>query len=182
MADIATVARPYAKAIFNLGENLEMWVKSLKTLVEVKQTEGFLTWVSSPKTTKEQASLLIQEALLQAKFTASHIEKVMALVAQLLERQRFVLVEQISEQFVKLWQKSQEVIQVKIETAFDLAQNEEQYLKSTLEKDLGQKVSIQSIINPQLIGGIKIYVGDAVLDYSATHQLSRLKSAICAAS
>jgi F-type H+-transporting ATPase subunit delta len=182
MADIATIARPYAKAIFNLGEDLEVWVESLKTLVSIHQTEGFLTWVSNPKTTKEQASTLIKEALGHAKFNPSHIEKVMALVAQLLERHRFILVEQISEQFVKLWQKSQEVIQVKIESAFDLSPTQEEDLKNSLEKNLGKKVKIENILNTQLIGGVKIYVDDTVLDYSATHQLSRLKSAICAAS
>lgn len=181
MADIATIARPYAKAIFNLNEDSSLWTKSLKTLVQIASVEGFLSWVSHPKTNKEDVLATVGDVLNKEKFPEKHIQHVLSLVKQLLLRRGFVLIEEIEKQFIQLWQKSQATIEIQVETAFELSDVEHKHLLAVLEKDLNKKVVLQTSVDKHLIGGVKLSMGDLVLDNSMQNQLSRLKNQICAA-
>jgi len=176
MAEPSTVARPYAEAAFKLADAsnaLGKWSEILAELALVAQDERVRTAIADPSRSDAQvAGIFI--AILAGKLTAEGENFVRVLA----ENKRLELLPLIHEQFEALKDEREGVVEAQVQSAFDLTKAQLADLVQRLEKKTGRKVRTQVRINQDLIGGVRVILGDKVIDGSARAQLDALESAL----
>ena len=176
MAEPRTVARPYAEAVFKLADaagTLAKWSEMLAALAAVAGDERVRAVMKDPNVPAAKvAGLLI--SILAGKLTgdAENLIRVLA------ENRRLELMSQIHDQFKALKNEREGVLEADIQSAFDLSEAQVAELVSRLEKKFGRKVRARVTLDKELIGGVRIVLGDKVIDGSARAQLSALENAL----
>jgi F-type H+-transporting ATPase subunit delta len=99
-------------------------------------------------------------------------------VRVLASNQRLELLHEIREQFDALKNEREGVVEAEVQSAFEMTQDQVGDLVSRLEKKLGRKVRARVSVDKALIGGVRLVVGDKVIDGSARAQLGALESAL----
>jgi F-type H+-transporting ATPase subunit delta len=176
MAEPSTVARPYAEAVFKLadaGSALPKWSEMLADLAAVGADERVRAAVADPKLSEAQiAGLFI--GVLAGKLTgdAENFVRVLA------ENDRLHLLPEIRDQYEALRNEREGVVEADVFSAFELSDAQVADLVQRLEKKTGRKVRTRVEIDKALIGGVKIVLGDKVIDASARAQLGALETAL----
>ncbi len=176
MAEPSTVARPYAEAAFRLADQadaLAKWSEMLGSLAVVGQDERVQRAVADPNLSDAQvAGLFI--AILGGKLTgeAENLVRVLA------ENRRLELLPEIRAQFEALKNQREGVVEAEVHSAFELSDAQVADLVQRLEKKTGRKVRATVRIDKELIGGVKVTLGDKVIDGSARAQLAALQAAL----
>lgn len=178
MAELSTVARPYAEALFRLAlaEGLESWSQALAELAVVTSDRGMLQAIADPNL--DDAALL---GLVTAVSPAAAQGAVNRFVRTLIENGRLAVVPEIARQFERLKNAHQGTADAHILSAFPLEETQVASLMRALEPRFGVKLKPSVQVDPALIGGVRITVGDQVLDYSVRAQLAGMASALTAA-
>ena len=174
MAEPSTVARPYAEAAFKLADgsgSLAKWSDMLAGLAQVGDDARVRAAVSDPNLSDAKvAGLFI--SILSLSGDGENFVRVLA------ENGRLDLLPQIREQFEALKNGREGVIEAEIHSAFELDQAQLADLAQRLEKKTGRKVRTKVVMDKNLIGGVKIVIGDKVIDGSARAQLGALETAL----
>ena len=176
MAEPSTVARPYAEAAFRLADGagaLAKWSQMLADLAQVSSDERVRSAVADPKLTDAKvAGLFI--SILSGKLTgdAENFVRVLA------ENGRLNLLPEMREQFEALKNEREGVVEAQVYAAFELSEAQLADLVQRLEKKTGRKVRAEVAVDRELIGGVKIVLGDKVIDGSARAQLGALETAL----
>jgi F-type H+-transporting ATPase subunit delta len=176
MAEPSTVARPYAEAAFKLaeaGNALGKWSEMLGALAGVAQDQRVVAATSDPNRSDAQvAGIFI--AILQGRLNgeAENFVRVLA------ENKRLELLPLIHQQFDALKNEREGVVEAQVQSAFELTEAQLADLVQRLEKKTGRKVRTQVQLNRELIGGVRILLGDKVIDGSARAQLEALETAL----
>lgn len=176
MAELSTIARPYAEAAFKLADgtgNLKAWSESLANLAGVAQDPAILTMIGDPKLSGAQAADVFLRVL-DGKLS----EHERNFVSVLAENRRLEVLPEIRAQFDVLKNEREGVQDVEIISAFPLESQQQADLIGALEQNTRKKVNAKVTIDPELIGGVKIVIGDKVIDASARAQLAALESAL----
>lgn len=176
MAELITVARPYAEAVFRLSAEegaCQEWSDALAVLAYVAQDARVSEAVSNPKFTQQAVQQLLVD-ILGARTT----DKVKNFITLILDNRRFVLLPLIAELFEAMRAKREGVAKAQIETAFAMDNSEVAELTTQLEKHFKQTVEAKVEVNPELIGGIRVTVGDEVIDASIRGKLSSLAASL----
>jgi F-type H+-transporting ATPase subunit delta len=176
MAEPSTVARPYAEAVFKLADasgGLGKWADALAALAAVAADARVRQAVSDPGMSDAKAAGLFI-SILGGKLSgdAENLVRVLA------EYGRLDLLPEIREQFEALKNEREGVVEAQVQSAFELTQDQVGDLVSRLEKKLGRKVKAQVSVDQSLIGGVRVLVGDKVIDGSARAQLGALENAL----
>src|SRR2546426_11878612 len=176
MAEPSTIARPYAEAVFKLADaagRLSEWSEMLAALAVVAQDERVLRAIRDPRLSDAKlAGLLI--SILAGKLTADAENFVRVLA----ENKRLELLSEIHSQYEALKNEREGVIEAEVQSAFPLSEAQVADLVQRLEKKTGRKVRTKVHIDQELIGGVKLLLGDKVIDGSARAQLSALETAL----
>ena len=176
MAEPSTVARPYAEAAFKLADEagtLAKWSETLSALAQVAQDARVRAAIADPNLSDAQvAGLFI--AILAGKL-GGDAENFVRVLAQY---DRLELLPQIREQFEALKNEREGIVEAEVQSAFELSDAQLSDLVQRLEKKTGRKVRAQVSVDRELIGGVKIVLGDKVIDGSARAQLSALETAL----
>jgi F-type H+-transporting ATPase subunit delta len=176
MAEPTTIARPYAEAAFRLaeaGNALGKWLEMLGALALVAKDERVRVAASDPKLSAAQvAGIFI--SVLAGRLTA----EVENLVRVLAENARLELLPEIRAQFEALKNEREGVVEAEVHSAFALSEAQVADLVQRLEKKTGRKVRAKVAIDPELIAGVRVVLGDRVIDGSARAQLAALESAL----
>jgi F-type H+-transporting ATPase subunit delta len=106
--------------------------------------------------------------------------KVGNLLAAVLENGRLAALGEIAQQFQLLINARSGVSDAVIHSAFELSASQVDEVKATLEKRFGRKLNATVVIDASLIGGIRVVVGDEVLDTSVKARLEQMKLALTA--
>ena len=176
MAEPSTVARPYAEAAFRLADEekaLGKWSEMLGALSQVAADERVRQAVSDPNLSSAQvAGIFI--AILSGKLNgeAENFVRVLA------DNGRLELLSQIQVQFEALKNEREGVVEAQVHSAFELTAAQLADLQQRLEKRTGRKVRTEVHIDKELIGGVKLVLGDKVIDGSARAQLGALETAL----
>jgi F-type H+-transporting ATPase subunit delta len=176
MAEIATLARPYAEAVFKLADEsgrLDEWSGWLATLAEVAGNADVRACLGNPQVSAAQLV-----ALVLAGFGGEPPAEPRNLVELLVRNRRLELAPEIREQFESLKLERQGVIDAEVESAFPLDQTQLATLVAELERRFRRKVRPQVRVAPELIGGARITVGDEVIDGSVRAKLAAMATAI----
>ncbi|HEX6318788.1 MAG TPA: F0F1 ATP synthase subunit delta [Burkholderiales bacterium] len=176
MAEPSTVARPYAEAAFRLADEadaLAKWSEMLGALALVGQDERVHGAVADPNLSDAQvAGLFISILGGRLSGEAENLLRVLA------ENKRIELLPEIRTQFEALKNEREGVVEVEVHSAFELTEAQVADLVQRLEKKTGRKVRAQVRIDKDLIGGVKVVLGDKVIDGSARAQLGALEAAL----
>lgn len=177
MAEIATIARPYAEALFQVAksQDLAAWGQQLDALAQVAQDADLRQFADHPKVQPDQVFAVVAAA---AKIELA--VGVQNFLRTLIENGRLAALPAIAAQYQALANAASGIFEARIYSAFDIGAEQLVELKAVLEKRFGRKLDTHVQIEPGLIGGVRVVVGDEVLDTSVKARLERMKLALTA--
>src|SRR3954468_7417093 len=176
MAEPSTVARPYAEAAYRLANSanaLAKWSGMIGALAQVAEDKRVQAAIGDPALSDAQvAGVFI--SILSGKLDgqAENFVRVLA------ENKRLELLPEIHLQFEVLRNEREGVVEAEVYSAFELSEAQVADLAQRLEKRTGRKVRTKIEVDKGLIGGVKIVIGDKVIDGSARGQLAALENAL----
>jgi len=176
MADNASIARPYARAVFDLAQetsSYERWASALEQLATISQDDSFSALVSDPRIDS------VKTAELMSELTKDVLPEGGAnLVNLLVQNDRLSALTDIHQQFGDLVAKAQASVNAEVVTAMALTDEQKSSLAAALEARLGLKVELEETVNADLVGGAVIKAGDLVIDGSAKGRIEKLTTAL----
>src|SRR5262252_6236590 len=179
MAELSTIARPYALALFESARadgTLPAWVDIADELAAVTAHPRVAEVVADPKLDKAQIFDLIA-SLMKSKLPASGAN----FLRTLSDNDRLAAMREVARQLREFKNNAEGVADCLIETAFPLTDPQVNELVGALAKRFGLKLKPEVKVNPDLIGGVRVVVGDHVLDTSVRSRLQAMKAALTAA-
>jgi F-type H+-transporting ATPase subunit delta len=176
MAELATIARPYAEALYKASAGqLDATAGWLDELAAIASNGQLLQFAGSPKTTAAQVFDLIAGV---AKSTLNdHARNFLRAV---IENDRLVALPEIAAQFRALKNAQSGTSDAVVFSAFPIDAAAKADVAALLEKRFGRKLNVSVQLEPELIGGIRVVVGDEVLDTSVKARLEQMKVALTA--
>ncbi len=176
MAELATIARPYAEALFkSCSKDLvgaSGWVDELGAIAEDAALQQF---ADSPKATSGQVFDLIISV---SKSALSDQAK--NFLRTVVENKRLSVLPEIAAQFRVLKNAQSGSSDALIYSAFPIDGDALAGVAAMLEKRFGRKLNASVVVQPELIGGIRVVVGDEVLDTSVKARLEQMKVVLTA--
>ncbi|MBI5268722.1 MAG: F0F1 ATP synthase subunit delta [Burkholderiales bacterium] len=175
MAELATIARPYAEALYkaSAGEDARALADQLETLGQVAGHAQLRQFADSPKVSAEQVFELVVGV---ARLNLS--PKVANLLRTVIENGRLYALPEIAAHYRAQVNAATGVFDARITSAFPLDAGQLADVVATLEKRFGRKLNASVSVDESLIGGIRVEVGDEVLDTSVKARLEQMKAAL----
>jgi F-type H+-transporting ATPase subunit delta len=177
MAELATIARPYAEALFRVAKSgdLAAWSGLVSEMAQVAAHPDVQSFAANPKLTDQQVAETFL-SLLKSNVTPEAKNFVMMLA----ENGRLTLLPEIGAQFHELKNLQEGAADAEITSAFEMSDAQVRELVATLEKKFGRKLNPTVVVDQSLIGGVRVVVGDEVLDTSVRAKLQQMHVALAA--
>lgn len=176
MAELATVARPYAEALFKASaSDLDGTQGWLDQLAAVSGNEQLLQVASNPKVTPAQLFDLVVGLL-----PAGLPDRGKNLLQVMIDNDRLAALPEVAAQYRLLKNAVSGASDAVVYSAFPIDAAALQELTAKLEQRFGRKLTPRVEVDPALIGGIRAVVGDEVLDTSVKARLEQMKAALTA--
>lgn len=177
MAELATIARPYAEALFRVAKsgNLVAWSGLISEMADAANHPDVKALASNPKLSDQQVT---ETFLLLLKSNVSIEAK--NFIVMLVENGRLTLLPEIAEQFHTLKNEQEGAADAAITSAFEMSEMQVKDLVATLERKFGRKLNPSVTVDPELIGGVRVLVGDEMFDTSVRAKLQQMQIALTA--
>jgi F-type H+-transporting ATPase subunit delta len=177
MAELATIARPYAEALFRAAGagDLSLLAGQVQALADVAANAQLRQFADNPKVDAAQVFDLITSV---NKTPVSDAAK--NLLRAVIDNGRLSALPTIADQFHALVNARSGVADATLYSAFEIAPTQLAEVMAALEKRFKRKLNPTVILAPELIGGIRVVVGDEVLDTSVKARLEQMKMALTA--
>lgn len=173
--DKASLGDVYAKALLGVGSksgNAEKLIGELKAVVGVvDQLPKLQSTLESP-----QISSDAKQAILQKAFGGKLSKDIVNFLKIVGAKGRFDCLSQISSSANRLYDEMSGNVQAEVITAEAVDESVVKDIAAQLEKALGKKVSVKAVVDPEIIGGMVIRIGDTIHDGSVVNQLSQVRS------
>jgi F-type H+-transporting ATPase subunit delta len=172
---LTTIARPYAKAAFELAVDkgtVEAWNDMLFFAGQVTSDEQVKTLLGSIATEAEQSDVIIKLCAEQLNEQGQNLIKLMA------ENERLAAIPAVAELFAELKADYEKEIEVDVVSATALADDAQAKLVAALEKRFARKVKLNCSIDEAIVSGLVIKAGDTVIDGSMRGKLERLTTSL----
>jgi F-type H+-transporting ATPase subunit delta len=172
MAEPVTVARPYAEAAFSIAREanaLPVWGEMLKLASNVAADARMHSALDNPKLSAAE-----KESLFLSVCGEGLNADARSFIRVLVEAERIVLLPEIRKLFDALKDEADGVARAHITSAFPMSDAELAAMKTSLEKRFGKKIETTVGVDPELIGGATIVVGDTVIDGSVRGELQSM--------
>lgn len=177
MAELATLARPYAEALFQVAVkgDLKQAGVQINALAEVSANAQLRQFTDSPKTTTTQV-VDVMTSVVNLPLS----DALKNLLRTVIDNGRLAALPEIAAQFHVLANANAGVSDAVIYSAFDMSAEQVADVVVSLEKRFGRKLNASVQVQTDLIGGIRVVVGDEVLDTSIKARLEQMKAALVA--
>jgi len=176
MAELTTLARPYARAAFEVAsssDQLQSWSDMLRQLANVVSNDRVAEMLSSPSLTGDQQAQIVID--LCGDEISGQLQNFISVLS---ENKRLSLLPEIVGLFDILKADQELTVDVEISTAFALVEKTEEKLAQAIKEKLNRDVKIHSQVDKNLIGGMVIRAGDLVIDDSVRGKLHKLAEAM----
>jgi len=176
MAELVTIARPYADAAFDLASEanaLQSWSDVLGRLAAIVAAPEMKALVNDPKLSSDNLVKLVLDVAGDGLN-----EEQQNFVNVLVDNERLQLMPEIFELFEDLKNAKEGVMDAEITSAFPLEGAQLKTLTSDLEARFKAKLNVTVSVDPDLIGGVRVAVGDEVIDASVRARLAKMATAL----
>lgn len=176
MAELSTIARPYAQGVFAVaqaGGNFQHWSGMLSIAAEAAQTEQLAPLLNTSLVNRTALAELFIEVCGDALDDQGK-----NLIRLLADNRRLGMLPQIHEQFELLRGEAEGTIDATMVAAQEVDQATQDKVAKALGQRLNRKVALSTETDPSLLGGAVIRAGDLVIDGSARGRLERLADAM----
>ncbi|MES1965803.1 F0F1 ATP synthase subunit delta [Psychrobacter sp. AH5] len=207
MADLSTLARPYARAAFDYAnENgaVNEWENFLFIASQIVNDKAFLNWLENPAVTAEHKSAALVDLYdsqvasdddsafkqLLANHNGAHNDGTISypavspalnnFVKQLAEQERLALLPEVYEHYRRHKAVSLKQLDAYVTTAYPLTDAQREMFQTRLAASLNASVVIHETVDPSLLAGATIKVGDKIIDDSMRGKLQQLKTQLTA--
>jgi F-type H+-transporting ATPase subunit delta len=174
MAELATIARPYAEALFRAGGNTAT-AEQVSALAAVAADAQLRQYAGNPKVEATQVYDLLSSVVKSP--LSSQVSNFLRAV---LDNGRLDALPEIASQFHALVNAQSGISDATVFSAFPIDGAQLAEVVVTLEKRFARKLNASVVVQPELIGGIRVVVGDEVLDTSVKARLEQMKVALAA--
>jgi F-type H+-transporting ATPase subunit delta len=176
MAEFATLARPYANAVFDIAKQtgeLDRWSRMLGLLATAAQDERLQTLLARPDVQEAQKAFRLSEVCgEELNQPAKKFVQVLA------NNKRLSLLGEIQSMFEVLRAEEQSTLEVEVTSAFELTDAEFERLEGALKNRFEKEISMTGAVDSSLIGGAIIRAGDMVIDGSVRGKLAKLAESV----
>ena len=176
MAELATIARPYAEALFQSSKNdVNGTAQWLDALAAVAGNAQLLQFADNPKVGNQQVYDVVTDvARVQLPPAGQNF------LRTVIDNGRLAALPEIARQFRDMKNALSGASDAVVYSAFPIAADQLGAVSQVLEKRFGRKLNVTVQEDPSLIGGIRVVVGDEVLDTSVKARLDQMKVALTA--
>ena len=181
MAELATIARPYAEALFrvatstNSPAHLNAWAELVGEMAQAAENADVIALVQNPKI---PAAVIVDSFIAVLKSPVNQEAK--NFINTLAGYHRLLVLPEIAAQFFALKNAHEGAADAEISSAFALTDPQVSDLCKTLEAKFGRKLNPSVTVDSSLIGGVRVVVGDEVLDTSVRAKLQQMQIALTA--
>lgn len=202
----ASLAKPYAQAVFSYAKScskvdytLDLWDCSLSILAQLVEQDSVFKVLVDPEFSQDQKADFLSGMLLDAikkhflkklSLKAADfgngkvklkdpMDKIINFINLIFENNRALLLPAINTTYADLLFEYRKKLLVEVSSAQKLSDKNLSNLKGLLEKKYSQDIQIETIIEPSLIAGLKVKIGDHIIDGSVRSKLDRLSYQLC---
>lgn len=178
MAESLTIARPYAEAAFKAAleaNALPAWSDALGRLSAIARSPEALALFGNPSVSAGQIASVVADVSGQLSAEQRNFVQLLA------NNERLAVMPQIADQFAHLRNEHEKVLDAKVSSAYPLSDAQAAEIRDTLQQKFGRKVEVTVSVDPELIGGVSIRIGDEVMDASVRGKLAQLANTLTAA-
>ncbi|MGE4240875.1 F0F1 ATP synthase subunit delta [Ramlibacter sp.] len=175
MAELATIARPYAEALYKASSGDAATSQWLDALAAVAGNEQMLQFAGNPKATEQQVFDLMV-GVSKAQLSESGRNFLRAII----DNGRLAALPEVARQFRDMKNAQSGSSDAVVHSAFPISDFDLGRVSAALEKRFGRKLNLTVVQDESLIGGIRVVVGDEVLDTSVKARLEQMKVALAA--
>ena len=178
MAELATVARPYAEALFKSGNGTDAraLADQLDALAQISRHPALRQFADDPKAQSSQVVDIIAAAL-KGQGLSPLVDNLLRMV---IDNGRLATLPEVANQYRLLVNERLGVSDAVVYSAFPIEAAQMDDVLASLERRFGRKLNATVQVDPELIGGIRVVVGDEVLDTSVKARLEQMKVALTA--
>ncbi|SFR56199.1 F0F1 ATP synthase subunit delta [Thiomicrospira sp. ALE5] len=177
MAELITIARPYAEAAFRFAKEqnaLKDWSDVLSNLAAIASNDDMAKFLANPSRSKEQKVDVFVSLLGSANLS----KEVKNFLDALAEQGRLTALSSVSSVFEELKASEEKRLKASIASAVELNDEQKSKLSAALNSKFGADVDVEYITDSALIAGVRIKVGDWVVENTAVTQIQKLGAAI----
>lgn len=176
MAELTTLARPYAKAAFEFADSageLQKWSEMLTLAAAVAQQDGMIKALTSPALTAEQKAKAFVDVC-----GDELNEQAVNLIGVMGKNKRLSLLPEVLQLFEAHKAQREQSVDVEVTTAFELSTELQDKLAKALSVKLKREVFLSSSVDKAILGGALVRAGDTVIDGSVRGRLAKLAEAM----
>ena len=176
MAENVTLARPYAEAAYRLAlesNTLGEWAEVLGRMAQVAEHPDMRTCIDNPRLPARDLTQMFLDAV-GGELTSDQ----KSFASLLLDNERLGVVSEIRDLLLEHKNAHEGVKDAQISSAFSLEGSSLTQLVSELERRFKCKIQATVSVDPELIGGVRIVVGDQVIDASVRGKLAAMSVAL----
>jgi F-type H+-transporting ATPase subunit delta len=164
----------YSKALFNLASSKQELEQQLSDLEQVVGLlDPLMPFFYSPQISQKE-----KEAVLDKNLKGRFDDKLLSFLLFLLKKRRLKDLSDIVQDYRRLVREELGVLEVRVVTAVPLDRDIKEKLQVKLEKVYPKKIEIQEEVDPELIGGGMVIMGNQLIDFSIRDKLARLKESL----
>jgi F-type H+-transporting ATPase subunit delta len=172
MAELATLARPYANALFDVAKSeraLEQWSRMLAYLAAAAQADKVRQMIESPELAADvKAQRLIDLCGEELSTRAKNMVRLLA------ANKRLGIIGEIRQQFEVRKAEEEKILEVEVVSAYELSPEQSNKLRDALQRKFDREVNLTGRVDPHVLGGAIIRAGDTVIDGSIRGRLDKL--------
>jgi F-type H+-transporting ATPase subunit delta len=172
---VTTSVKRYAQAVFEIGlesNKLEEWQSNLMKIAQLVQDTEFIALVENPKLPFELKAKLVQERLGKINPMALN------LIYLLMAKGKIKNAKQLAEEYERLLNDHRGIKSAEVTTAIAIDDTERERLSHHLETIVGNKISLKTQIDPDILGGFIARIDDSLIDGSIRNKLEMLKKSL----
>jgi len=173
------IAQVYARALFEVAQEhdkLDLVREQLGQFADaVNESADLRVFFFSPYFSTEEKKDGLHKALTDAD------PAIVNFLETLLERHRMPVIFRIRDEYGRLWDQENKLLPVEVTSAVDLDEATVKSIGERIGEQTGQRVELTSKVDPEILGGIVLRVGNSILDASIKHRLDQLRKHVAQA-
>lgn len=171
------IAKKYSKALFSLAEEKDKFVKFKNDLSLIKKAftehKEFKNVLFHPRIKIEEKKRIFDRI-----FEEEISQEIYNFIQLLIDKRRIFYIKAIINQFTDLVNDREKILEIEVVSAIELEKDMKNSLKEKLEKEMNYEVVLNNTVDPEILGGLVLKIGDKIIDGSIQHELNTLSEKI----